>query len=238
MRSILVFIIIFQLLIPTSSASDPPPMRVVPIQNICLGNGEIRSGNTLRFSIDSPQPRLSILNSRNTKARLVFLYLGDTAVLRSLNSGELRRQIGLRLNYLNTCNVVNVIWQFGEKSNVVVSKKINEHLSENSQCLDRGYLSIKPDFRRQLRTPEMGSIHSIEFDTQGTRLTVVVDNQVAWIGNVPELDKDNGVIGLRGDNVKFDFDLEFLPVDNKDKVVKNMKLTKENCLPFPSMPAR
>ena len=72
--------------------------------------GEIRSLPDGRLAIESPEVRAVWRSATPDIAEIRFWYLGPTAATKPLASGEVRRQVGLKLRARATCNVLYVMW--------------------------------------------------------------------------------------------------------------------------------
>ena len=72
-----------------------------------------------------------------------FTYLGSSAKSKPLASGELRRQIGIKLRAENTCNLVYAMWHIEPDSRVAVSIKRNPGMSTHEQCHAGGYINLQ-----------------------------------------------------------------------------------------------
>ena len=85
--------------------------------------------------------------STGDAAELAFVYRGPSREETRLASGELRRQIGLKLRARDTCNVVYVMWQLEPEPRILVSMKRNPGLSTHAGCGAGGYVTLEPRAR-------------------------------------------------------------------------------------------
>jgi hypothetical protein len=158
------------------------------------------------MEVADPAMRAVALGTGGDAAELEFIYEGPSAEDAPLASGELRRQIGLKLRAADTCNVVYVMWHIMPTPTLAVSVKRNPGMTEHTECRDGGYRTIKAS--REEPVPEIheGETHRLRATLDGDTLHVVVDGRQAWEGNVGEdaLTFD-GPIGIRTDNGRFLF---------------------------------
>lgn len=145
-------------------------------------------------------------------AELRFTYLGATREQKALASGEMRRQVGLKLRARDGCNVVYVMWRIEPKPGLVVSVKSNPGMNRSDDCGNGGYQTVKP--RTKARVPELepGDSHTLRAELQGTALKVRVDGESVWEGTLPaEALSFDGPVGLRTDNGRFQVELLSAP---------------------------
>ena len=109
-RPIAFALLTFSLFVAAVGVGRPEQLQPVDLRDICVTNGEIRPGHDGRLQIDSPSSR-AVLRFRSQPAvEIRFTYLGPSAQSKPLASGELRRQIGIKLRAENTCNLVYAMW--------------------------------------------------------------------------------------------------------------------------------
>src|SRR5262249_40396283 len=145
----------------------------------------------------------------SAEAELELIYLGPTAELAPLGSGELRRQIGLKLRAQDSCNVLYVMWQIEPRAHLVASVKQNPGQHIHSQCLTNGYRNISPD-RATTSLPVLrpGTSHTLRAELDGPSLRVQIDGAEGWTFNVgKEIGAIHGSAGLRTDNAAIVFQL-------------------------------
>jgi len=164
-------------------------------------SGVIRGLPHERLRIDMPEVRAVLRRSTAPAAEIRFRYLGPTAATKPLASGEVRRQIGLKLRARDTCNVVYVMWHLEPAPRLAVSIKRNPSQRTHAECSDRGYVNIRPGRRAPVATVRVGSSHTLRAILHGEALAVWADGVLAWEGFLPAtlLDFD-GPVGLRTDN--------------------------------------
>ncbi|MEO8177615.1 MAG: hypothetical protein ABI895_02175 [Deltaproteobacteria bacterium] len=166
-----------------------------------------------RFLIRSPLLRAWVGRQPRASVELSFAYLGPTAVLVPLRSGEQRRQIGLELRAQDGCNLVYVMWHIEPLARLVVSLKSNPGQHQHSECADRGYVSLEPEQSRALPQLELGQRHVLRATLLASapsqlQLDVQVDGVSHWRGRLPAAAvRLEGPVGLRSDNGQFDVQL-------------------------------
>jgi hypothetical protein len=139
---------------------------------------------------------------------LSFLSRGVSDVPAPLASGELRRQIGIKLRAQNTCNVVYVMWHIAPSTGIHVSVKSNPGQTEHAECADNGYVQLSPSFTREVAPIVDNQPRKLEARIEGTNLHVSADGSVVWDGPLPAAAfAFDGPVGLRSDNGDFDVGL-------------------------------
>ena len=93
------------------SVASPPPAPLAARVRIECGKVEVAAPARLRLR--SACVRVLLGKTPRSSAAIAFTYVGPTPVDVPLASGELRRQIGLKLRARDTCNVVYVMWHVG-----------------------------------------------------------------------------------------------------------------------------
>ena len=167
-------------------------------------SGEIATLGPGRFAIHSPTLRAELGRTPRAAAEVEFVYLGPTASDAPLASGELRRQIGLKLRARDTCNVVYVMWHIEPSPRIVVSVKSNPGQSQHSECGDRGYSVLAPTSSEPAPKVARGQAHVLGAEIRGRDLWVKADGKASWVGRLPaEAFEFDGPVGLRSDNGEF-----------------------------------
>ena len=166
-------------------------------------SGMIRALPDERLGIDVPEVRAVLRQSTAPAAEIRFRYLGPTAAIKPLASGEVRRQIGLKLRAQDTCNVIYVMWHIEPDERIAVSIKRNPGQRTHAECGARGYVNLRPRRGAPVTAAmRVGSSHALRAVLKGEELTVWADGALVWEGLLPSnlLDFD-GPVGLRTDNV-------------------------------------
>jgi hypothetical protein len=169
------------------------------------------AGGPLR--VESPKMRAVATGTTGAVTELRFTYLGPTEEQQPLASGELRRQLGLKLRARDGCNVVYVMWRLAPKPGLVVSLKRNPGQSTSAECGNRGYSTVRPE--RQARVPELksGEAHVLRAELDGRALRVRVDGASVWEGELPtEALTFDGPPGVRTDNTRVEMELVTSPL--------------------------
>jgi hypothetical protein len=179
--------------------------RQIILRDFCVTEGRVTESSPGNFVIQDPRVRAVLGFKTPQAAELSFRYLGPTTVLVPLESGTVRTQIGLKLRAEDGCNLVYAIWRIAPVSQIVVSIKNNPGQHTFDECQNRGYHNVTPEKSIPIAAPKIGNAHSMRAEIVGTQLTVNVDGQLVWEG---ELDASaftfNGPVGFRSDNGQFD----------------------------------
>src|SRR5262249_16626549 len=81
--------------------------------DLCVTNGAVSMLPGGRLAINTPSSRAvvrAVENAADQVAEIRFRYRGPTQISKRLASGELRRQIGLKLRAEDTCNLIYAMW--------------------------------------------------------------------------------------------------------------------------------
>ena len=182
----------------------PTGLRRVGHDELCVTNGEVTTRHG-RFAIDTPSSRAVVrpmsAAAADQVAQIRFRYLGPSTADKPLASGQLRRQIGLKLGAENTCNLIYVMWHIAPDARIAVSIKRNPGMHLHSQCGAHGYVFVKAPSRVEPPSIRPGETHTLRAALHGRELTVVADDKPAWHamldGTLPA-----GPAGFRTDNVR------------------------------------
>jgi hypothetical protein len=215
MRGVLGWLAALALLAPTGGegaeaareAREAAVERTAP-ERMRVTQGSLRPGADGRLRSEEPKMRAVVAGSTGPVTELRFTYLGPTAEQKALASGELRRQVGLKLRALDGCNVVYVMWRIAPKPGVVVSLKRNPGEHTSGECGNRGYSTVRP--RSKTAVPELkpGEAHVLRAELDGRALRVRVDGASVWEGELPtEALGFDGPAGLRTDNARVEVEL-------------------------------
>jgi hypothetical protein len=184
--------------------------RLVPVgrARLHVTEGALTSADASRIRVEGARMRAVADGPTPAVAELRFTYLGPTREEAPLRSGELRRQIGLKLRARDGCNLVYAMWRLAPEPGVVVQVKSNPGKTASADCGNGGYRTVKP--RRAARAPvlEQGSSHALRAELRGRELRVLADGEVAWEGALPDdAFAFDGPVGLRSDNGRFELEL-------------------------------
>lgn len=200
--------VLVDLLLASPTSADE--LRPVARSDLCVTNGEITAMPGGRLLVETPSSRAVLRSLTDAVAELDFRYLGPSAGAKPLASGELRRQIGLKLRAQDTCNLVYAMWHIEPDARVAVSIKRNPGMSRHEQCDAHGYINLKPTIGPTIGagapTIAPGQEHTLRAELDQSRLTVIADGKVAWSGDLGQrIFEFDGPVGMRSDNGRFDF---------------------------------
>jgi hypothetical protein len=198
------------------AAPEPPSggeLTPVGFADLVVTSGEVRPGGPSALEIVGATTRAVIGSKPRPAIEASFVYEGPSAHDVPLASGELRRQVGLKLRARDTCNVVYVMWHIEPTSGLHVAVKTSPGQSRHEECGDRGYVTVKPsEWTRDLRPIRAGERRTLSASIEGTSLRVSVDGVLAWTGTLPaEAFAFDGPAGIRTDNGTFSMDLRAAP---------------------------
>ncbi len=190
-------------------AQQQSPLQRIDRDRLCVTNGAVSVLAAGRLAIDSPSSRAVVqaaaTHAADQIAEIRFQYLGPSQASKPLSSGELRRQIGLKLRAADSCNLIYAMWHIEPDTRVAVSIKQNPDLHTHEQCGARGYLNFKSQTAAAPIHP--GEAHTLRAELHGRDLTVTADGKIAWQGSLGrELALPSGPPGFRTDNARFAFD--------------------------------
>jgi hypothetical protein len=193
---------------PVANVARDASWKTIPHDALCVTSGAIAPGAAGRFSVDAPTFRAVSSLPSDTRAQLAFTYLGPTTQTRALGSGDIRRQLGLKLRAQNACNLLYVMWRLEPEAKIAVQTKSNPGQRTSRECGNRGYATVKGRSLGPLPAVTPGSSHVLRADVDGDRLTVLADGTPVWQGTLPaEALAFDGPVGVRTDNVRLDAEL-------------------------------
>jgi len=187
---------------PRAEAGPDSSRELHPVAHdaLCVTKGAITKG-----AITEPTVRAFATGSHGEAAQLAFTFGGDSDSVRGLASGQVRRQLGLKLRAADSCNVVYVMWRLDPKPKLEVSVKRNAGMHTHDQCGANGYQKVKPSHAAALPALDAGASHLLRAEIRGDDLYAWIDGSLAWQGRLPEEARElAGPAGLRTDNVKLD----------------------------------
>ncbi|WP_373047758.1 hypothetical protein [Vulgatibacter sp.] len=192
-----------------SARAHEPVERLAPValQGLDVTLGALREADG-RLLVEAAKFRAVALRRTAPVAELDFTYVGPTEQAAPLASGELRRQLGLKLRAADGCNLVYVMWRIDPKPALVVSIKRNPGKRTHAQCGAGGYRNVKPERAVPLPKLQPGERHVLRAALAGDRLVVQVDGRAVWEGALgEEILAFDGPVGLRTDNARVAFQL-------------------------------
>ena len=187
---------------PAATGDHAPSIDLAPVTTdaLCVTKGELAGS-----SVAVPTMRAYARGSGGDAAQLVFRHRGESQDSRALASGDVRRQIGLKLRAQDSCNVVYVMWRLDPRPKVDVSIKVNPAMSTHEQCGADGYTKVKPRAKYFIPAYEFGSTHTLRAEIIGNDVYAWLDGKLAFQGRLPEAARAlAGPAGVRSDNVAFD----------------------------------
>jgi len=183
-------------------------LRPVPAKELCITSGSIESLPSGSLRIVEPKVRAVMSGPHARAAELRFTYLGPAQKEARLGSGELRRQLGLKLRAENGCNVVYVMWRIAPESRLVVQVKRNPGRRTHAECHTEGYRTVRAEESKPCPELTPKEEHRLSAALEGEELRVEADGRRVWEGH---LGKDvlefDGPVGLRSDNAALEFTL-------------------------------
>lgn len=204
------------MVVPSARAGGAPLWTPFPLAHLQVTSGAITTLGSGLLQTRSPQMRaVERDGGRHAQwGRLRFRYRQASDGTATLGSGAIRRQIGLKLQAGDPCNLVYVMWWEYPLHQIAISVKRNPGQRTSAECGNRGYTDVAkiptgPDpSARDERT------HVLEArtrrDADGTlSLTVLADgarvaDERLSTGLTAGLE---GPIGVRSDNGSYRFAL-------------------------------
>ena len=174
-----------------------PTIELHPVEQLCVTRGAIAG-----HAVAEPTVRAFALGAGGDAAELSFTYRGESPDARALASGQLRRQVGLKLRAADGCNVVYVMWRLDPRPKLEVSVKSNPGKRTHEECGADVYIKVKPQHAAHVPPFEVDGAHRLRAEIVGDELTAWIDGQTVWHGALPaEARALAGPAGLRSDNV-------------------------------------
>jgi hypothetical protein len=161
-----------------------------------------------RARVREPKMRAVVDASDGDAAELRFRYLGPAEGVAPLASGEVRRQVGLKLRAADGCNLLYVMWRIEPKAQLVVSLKRNPGQRTHRECGARGYRNLVARAGTQPPPLALNVEHRLHAELDGRILRVWADRALAWEGDVgDETLALRGPAGVRSDNAALELEL-------------------------------
>jgi hypothetical protein len=192
----------------SGSGESATTLHPIGHEALCVTKGTIAKG-----SIAEPTVRAFAVGSHGDSAQLTFTYRGESDSVRGLASGQLRRQVGLKLRASDGCNLVYVMWRLDPKPKLEVSVKRNPGKRTHDECGADGYHKVKPSHGVAVPALEPGRTYVMRAEIVGDELSAWIDGTLTWHGVLPDEARElSGPAGLRTDNVRIDgIELAVLP---------------------------
>lgn len=197
-------------------AMQPARLQRVSRDQLCVTNGEITTTSNGRLAINTPSSRAIVqMPAAPNVAEIRFTYLGPSQGSKPLASGEMRRQIGLKLRAQDQCNLLYVMWHIEPDTKFGVSIKRNPGQNTHEQCDAHGYVTIRPRVSTTLPRVLPGESHTLRAELTGEDLTLTADGKIVWQGSIGDgMTGIDGPVGLRTDNARFELDYSAKPAVN------------------------
>lgn len=211
------------------SACGAPSSHANPkdLASWCITNGQVNTKADDWLSITAPSVRMVDPLSTDQHIGIAFRYMAPTENIKPLASGELRRQIGLKLLAEDDCNLLYVMWHVQPDSAISVSIKHNTGAKTHAECHADGYETLTPLFKYAPPAIRAGEEHQLSAQLDGTQLSVFADAQLVWRGDIGEhIQGMRGHVGLRSDNGQFE--VKFLtPLQNDASTASHTTATAQ-----------
>lgn len=191
--------------------SSPSPEEQAPLKvgrgDLCVTNGVVSELAGGKLAVNSASSRGVVRTSAGTTAEIRFRYLGPSLDSKPLASGEMRRQIGLKLKAQDTCNLLYVMWHIEPDTKIGLSIKRNTGKHTHAECHADGYTTLKASTSIQPPRIVPGESHSLRAELKHDEIEVFADGQRVWVGTISRnlIDFD-GPVGFRTDNARFEFE--------------------------------
>jgi len=185
-----------------ATTTRAPSVEVAPIKSdaLCVTKGELDGA-----AIEVPTMRGYALGAGGDAAQLTFTYKGESHESRPLASGDVRRQIGLKLRAQDSCNVIYVMWRLDPRPKLDISVKVNPGQTAHEQCGADGYTKIRSRTKALVPAFEFNTTHTLRAEIVGDDIFAWVDGTLLFQGRLPDAARSiHGPAGLRSDNVAFD----------------------------------
>ncbi len=112
------------LLLPAGALAETRS-RPIAVHDLCVTRGAVEHLPEGMLRIRDPKVRAVMANQISRDLEMQFTYRGPTQGEAHLGSGELRRQLGLKLRAQDGCNLVYVMWRIAPESKLAVQVKRN-----------------------------------------------------------------------------------------------------------------
>lgn len=199
---------------PIAAADLGPDLELatLPPDALCATRGKLAFTDG-KLAITEPVFRAVAPVVSGEAAALRFTYHGPTEEVVALGSGQIRKQLGLKLRAADGCNLVYVMWRLDPKPGIEVSVKVNPGDRTHAECGTAGYKKLKPLGGAATPTLEPGASHTLQAAIAGDDLVAWIDGIVVWQGPLPASVRDLvGPAGLRSDNVVLDAEFLVQPI--------------------------
>ncbi|MCS6915310.1 MAG: hypothetical protein RMK29_08865 [Myxococcales bacterium] len=191
----------------TAAAPARADLQRLSLSHIQITQGSLQELGGGRFLVATDRLRAVVRTPGQRQVELRFTYLGPTPQSTPLESGQLRRQIGLKLLAQDPCNVLYVMWRIEPEARLSVQLKRNPGLRRSALCRAGGYETLQPHRARDVPAPLPGSQHTLRAELDDHVLRVLADGMPVWEGRLDSRRlPPQGPAGLRSDNGRFEIE--------------------------------
>jgi hypothetical protein len=186
---------------PDKPAPRAKSARLAPFNaELCVTTGSSKIGG----KIEKPM-RAVAKGTDGEGASLTFTFNGELENMKKLDSGAVRRQIGLKLRAENGCNLIYVMWRLDPKPMILAQVKRNPGQKDHKGCGSGGYKWVKAKEQHEPPSLTVGTKYTLRAEIENEELSVFVDDTLYWRGALPASVRDlRGPAGIRSDNLAFD----------------------------------
>lgn len=196
---------------PAAPVAPPGELSPLAPAGLCLTRGA-RTFDGDALVIDEPTVRAVAPASHGDAAALHFTYGGDTTEQVALASGQVRRQLGLKLRAADGCNLIYVMWRLDPAPQIEVSTKVNPGDHDHGDCGTRGYAKLRPQRAEPPPPLVPGAAHTLTAEIVDGIVIARADDRIVWRGALDDRSHAlRGPAGLRTDNVRLTATLHTAP---------------------------
>lgn len=206
------------------------PIGRVGAGSLCVTNGIVSASPDGRLAVKTASSRAVVRGSDGQTAEIRFRYLGPTPDSKPLASGEMRRQIGIKLHAQDSCNLLYVMWRIEPDSKISVSIKHNPAQHTHAECDAHGYTTLTPSTSVTVPRILPGETHALRAELRGAELIVLADGRRAWVGTLGGgLVGIDGPAGFRSDNAGFEFEY-FANIAGSESSNREVNQSRNRCV--------
>jgi len=188
--------------------SRPAKPTTIDPDSLVVMSGHIIKHSSTKFLVRDNVRACLTQDSNDRNVEIAFTYQGPSTKMVPLTSGELRRQVGLKLRAQDTCNLLYVMWHIEPDQGIFVLVKSNPGLTKNDQCGDHGYLVVKPEMVTQPIPIKVNQERTLGAMLDDNKLSVYVDGTLVWSGILPpQAFQFDGPVGVRTDNINANIEM-------------------------------
>ena len=196
-----------------------PSLSQVRKKSLNVTKGSVSETASGFLTITRPTVRAVEKSGKAKSAKLRVRYRGPTSETVPLKNGSIRRQIGLKMKAMDTCNLLYVMWEIEPKEKLKVQVKRNPGKKYHKECGTDNYFKQVPyvnqdDSSHGFPSAKDQRSHILEADLfpvgeKGYDLHIYIDGKQVWQNTIPQslLQGIDGHAGIRTDNGSFIFKL-------------------------------